>query len=121
MFVPSYNNGKWGFVDNTRGIVLCPLYDEIGVFSEGLAPVRIFDKWGYINENGELVIGLHFDDAREFVNGTATVSYMGFCCLIKLNDTITTDDKKDSVLSCWLRLVKCLSPATSVGPVFCSQ
>ncbi|MDE3741973.1 WG repeat-containing protein [Maribacter polysaccharolyticus] len=36
-------------------------YDEIAPFSEGLAAVRIGDRWGFINENAELVIDFRND------------------------------------------------------------
>ena len=35
--------------------------DEIRSFSEGLAPARFSDKWGYIDRNGELVIDTVYD------------------------------------------------------------
>ena len=35
-------------------------------FSEGLSPVRIGDKWGYINQRGEIVIKPQFNEAAHF-------------------------------------------------------
>ena len=47
--------GKWGFV-NQNGEPICEfIYDEVRSFSEGLAAVRVNDKWGYINEDLELL------------------------------------------------------------------
>lgn len=39
---------------------------EVGTFTEGLAPVRIRDKWGYVNEHGSIVIEPRFDQAWNF-------------------------------------------------------
>lgn len=36
-------------------------YDEIAPFSNGLAAVRLNDQWGFINEEGELVIEFRSD------------------------------------------------------------
>jgi len=37
------------------------------VFSNGLAPVQIDDKWGYIDNTGNLVINPKFDFAFSFL------------------------------------------------------
>jgi hypothetical protein len=42
-------------------------------FSEGLARVNMNDKWGYINDQGEVVIDFIFDDAKDFHHGIAGV------------------------------------------------
>lgn len=38
-------------------MVISSIYDKAGVFSEGLAPVMIDGKWGYVNRNGEDTFG----------------------------------------------------------------
>ena len=48
-------------------------FDEVKYFSEGLAPVRKDDKWGYVNGNGEMVIPFLYDDADLFQDGFARV------------------------------------------------
>ncbi len=45
------NNGKAGFKVN-GGIVIAPIYDFVEPFYEGLALVRIDDKYQYINKQG---------------------------------------------------------------------
>jgi hypothetical protein len=50
------NDGKTGFIDVNGNAVEIPKNDAIGEFSEGLAPVLVGDKWGYMNEKGEIVI-----------------------------------------------------------------
>ncbi|MGK7921863.1 MAG: WG repeat-containing protein, partial [Trichodesmium sp.] len=51
--------------------VIQPEYDFAGNFSEGLAEVRIDDKYGYINAANEMVIEPEFDNAFAFSNGIA--------------------------------------------------
>src|SRR5690606_31841971 len=35
-----YKDDKWGFIDNTGKVVIPIIYDEVDIFSEGLAKVR---------------------------------------------------------------------------------
>jgi hypothetical protein len=41
-------------------------FDDCRSFSEGLAVVKIEDKWGYIDKTGKIVINPQFDDAGGF-------------------------------------------------------
>lgn len=43
-------------------------YDNAGDFSEGLAPVRINDKWGFIDRTGKMVIAPQFNPWQEQFN-----------------------------------------------------
>jgi hypothetical protein len=54
--------------------ILSPKYDEIEKFSEGMAAVRILDKWGYIDENGNEVIPVQYESAFQFSDDLASVS-----------------------------------------------
>ena len=42
-------------------------------FSEGMVQIKIKDKWGYLNKDGELAIEAQFDAATRFENGYAIV------------------------------------------------
>ena len=48
-------------------------YDSIAPYSEGLAAVKINDKWGYIDENKNLTIPIQYDGADKFYNELAIV------------------------------------------------
>ncbi len=68
------NKGKYGYMDNIdRVILINPEYDYIGNFYEGFAKVNIRNKWGYINEQGEVVIEMQFDFAKDFNEGYAAI------------------------------------------------
>ena len=41
--------GKWGFIDTKGQYVINPQFDGAGLFSEGLARVRIDSKGGFID------------------------------------------------------------------------
>jgi hypothetical protein len=48
-------------------------YDSIAPYSEGMAAVKLGDKWGYIDGNKKLVIPLQFKLANPFFEGLAAV------------------------------------------------
>ncbi len=53
-----------------------PKPDGISEFSEGLAKVRIDEKWGFVDTEGKLVIDAVYTDAENFSEGFAAVSKM---------------------------------------------
>ncbi len=71
--------GAFGYIDS-GGAILCEIsYDDVGPFSEGLAPVKKFDRsvrkdrYGYIDASGTLHVALQFADAGAFSEGLAAV------------------------------------------------
>ncbi|NUO00924.1 MAG: WG repeat-containing protein [Saprospiraceae bacterium] len=58
----------------TGRTVLEPRFKSAGVFSEGLAAVSIFSKFGYIDKQGEIAIKPEFVSAEAFSEGLAVVS-----------------------------------------------
>lgn len=57
---------KYGFIDKAGKFVLEPVYNEANEFQFGLAPVKIGNRFGYINIKGEIVIKPKFDNAFGF-------------------------------------------------------
>lgn len=60
-------------IDNAGNAIGQFLADEARPFSEGLAAVRIADKWGYVDRSGKMVIRPQFELAEEFSEGVALV------------------------------------------------
>ena len=58
-------------------VVISLKYDWARSFSEGLAPVRLNGKYGYINKSGKLVLPLKYEDAWDFREGLAPVELSG--------------------------------------------
>jgi hypothetical protein len=55
-----------------------PKYQNVGSYSEGLAPVQANSgKWGYINERQVWAIPAKFEYAKEFKGGKAAVKQNG--------------------------------------------
>jgi hypothetical protein len=65
-------NGNYSFIDK-KNLVAADWYDEIGTFSEGLAPAMRKGKWGYVNDLGQLAIKLEYTGVSDFHEGFAVV------------------------------------------------
>ena len=58
----------------TEEVIIEPRFKAVGDFGEGLAPVKIFTRFGYIDTKGELVIAPEYVRANPFSEGLAAVS-----------------------------------------------
>lgn len=56
---------NWIIIDEA-GAILYETNDSIGRFSENLCPIRVNNKWGYIDPNGKVVIDPQYDKALNF-------------------------------------------------------
>lgn len=69
-------NGKWGYKQYDE-VVITPKFSSAGFFSEGLAPVCLYGKYGYIDKTGKCIEAYKYDDAGHFSEGLATVKMGG--------------------------------------------
>ena len=61
--VPYISNNKVGFADlETREIIIPCRYDFVSLFSEGLASIKMNNKWGFIDKYGTQVVQFKYDD-----------------------------------------------------------
>lgn len=61
---------KEGLIDVNGTIIINPKFDEIsGYFQNGYMRVRNNGKTGIINEKGEIIIPIEYDDISDFENG----------------------------------------------------
>lgn len=76
---------------NTKGKRIGKLsFDDAKAFSEdGYAAVCHEGKWGFVNEDGELVIGYTYEDAQSFGNGLAAVYEKGKWGYIDMEGNLT--------------------------------
>lgn len=60
------NNGKWGFVDINNNLIVDYKYDKVTEFNEyGFASIKLNEKWGSINEQGNEVISPIYEFKEE--------------------------------------------------------
>jgi hypothetical protein len=72
--IPVHRDVKYGYAFSEDGPLILPArYDDALYFEEGLAPVKMGEKWGYINEQGATVISFKYDYANIFTDGYALV------------------------------------------------
>ncbi len=67
------SNNKWGFVNNKGEMVITPQFDQVDLFSEGLAGVMLGNKCGYIGHDGHFVINPQYRTVYTFTFGKAHV------------------------------------------------
>lgn len=91
-------SSKRGFVDKTGKFVIEPRFKTVGIFSEGLARVAVYDedkgeRIGFINHNGNFVIPLKFNTDDDFRRNSADFSE-GLASLSEgLNPSITDPER----------------------------
>ncbi|MBN1573608.1 MAG: WG repeat-containing protein [Deltaproteobacteria bacterium] len=72
---------KWGYADDKKvmvgegffHIIIEPRFDEAGDFIDGIAVVKMGDKYGYIDRRGYFIADPRFDKAENFSEGLAEV------------------------------------------------
>lgn len=87
--VKTRGNGA-GFIDTKCNIIIPLIYRNVKDFTCGLAAVQSQEtlKWGYINIKGEQVIDFKYDEASQFNDDVASVTYEGYQIVIDISDTI---------------------------------
>lgn len=63
----------WGYIDTTGKVMIYPEYKSAGRFSNGLAKVKIGEKYGYINKAGKVIVPAVYNDADHFKHSLAYV------------------------------------------------
>lgn len=75
-FSPSVNSaqaGNYGYVNKKGLLVIKPQFSEVQNFSQGLAAVKIGDKWGYVDKAGKQRIKPEYSEAISFSQELAAV------------------------------------------------
>ena len=99
----SYRNVIIGFIVFLVimiSVIYYSVYNDVGVFSEGLARVeRINGKWGFIDKTDKVVIPIKYDDAWSFSEGLARVELNGKYGFIDKTDKVVIPIKYDDAWS----------------------
>ena len=89
LLLPVLQNGRVGYINRLGQLRISPQFSPVNTnfkvlsaatlrsFHEGLTPVNISGKWGYMDAAGTLLIQEQFDDAGIFLGGLAAVKISG--------------------------------------------
>ena len=97
----SYNSesAKYGIYNQSSKMMVTGYeFEDIGFYEEGYIPVKKDDKWGYLDENGYVVIDFVFGDASNIYKGKAWVSYNGGYGVLDINKALELSGKKEEAI-----------------------
>ncbi len=60
------SNGKSGYINVKQDTLIPFIYDDLSVFSHGLAPAKKNGKYGYIDRKGKVVIPFKYENESHF-------------------------------------------------------
>ncbi len=92
VLMPEYSEifELFGFKDTISGRMMVPFkFDYADDFYDGMAKVKVSDKWGFVNTQGKLVVPCKYDYADDYEEGIARV---------ELNEKQGFIDKKGMVV-----------------------
>ena len=88
------NKDKYGILNMSTGsFVVDNFFDEVKKFSNGLAAVQLYGKWGYINIKGEIIIPCIYQQARSFNDVFTGVCKEGVWFLIDKTGSRVSDNE----------------------------
>lgn len=96
---PHQQDGRWGFVDDKNVTMITYSFDEVRPFSEGLAGVRVNDKWGFVNLGGELVIPFRFDNDGLITDSVDSTKNKSSIETETDNENLNVSESEDSIRS----------------------
>ena len=78
-------NGKYGFKDQQRRIIIANRYEAVKPFHQRLAAVKLNHKWGFINLDEQLIIQPRYDSVGYFSANTCITQKLGLLGAVNLN------------------------------------
>ena len=76
------NKNEYGYVNKSYRYMILPRFAEAGAFFAGMAPVKVDERWRYIDTTGKYVNTLQFEGATDFRADVAFVKLRGKYALI---------------------------------------
>ncbi|MEE3348859.1 MAG: WG repeat-containing protein [Candidatus Gastranaerophilaceae bacterium] len=106
-------NGKRGHLSLTGEEVIPCIYSDGHYFEEGIAPMKLGDKWGVVNHKNETVIPFEYEEICWCNNNRITAKLHGKWGIINKNNNKLVDFKFDEI---WLFIHRdCGSIPTKLG------
>lgn len=77
MIAPFFENGKWGFINQHKEIIIEPTYEEAYPSISDRLRIKTNGKYGYVDHSGTMVIKAKYESAKDFKHGIAKVNHRG--------------------------------------------
>jgi hypothetical protein len=74
VLIPFKKDGKWGYCDLDKKVIIAPKYDDALPLTEGMAGVSLNDDWGFIDATGKEVVPLKYRSVVAFNHGLGGVT-----------------------------------------------
>ncbi|MGC8866642.1 MAG: WG repeat-containing protein [Elusimicrobiales bacterium] len=98
--IKDMTGGGVGFFNRKGDMIIPKIYEDAKGFSdEGLCPVKLNGKWGFINNKNKTVIPFKYDDAGIFSEGLAAVELKGKWGVIDINGRMVVKNIYDLVMN----------------------
>lgn len=81
-------NGKWGFINEDREVIVPVIYEATSCFYDGLGGVKLNGKWGSVDVTGKLIIPIKYERDLLFSDGLSSVYINGKYGFIDKNDNL---------------------------------
>jgi len=80
------NQNKYGLLNmSSRNFLVDCFFEEVNKFCNGLAAVKLYGKWGFINKKGQIIIPFIYNEARNFNDNITGVELEGVWFFIDQN------------------------------------
>ena len=93
--IPTYINGKWGYINIDNEVIVPFIYDDAYFFGEHFAKVVIGDKYGLIDRKSNVVLPFEYDEIITFGNCMLRVFQNGKVIEMELDSTGKIIDRYD--------------------------
>ncbi len=111
ILVPFEKNSKWGYVNFEDSLIVDAVFEEAYPTYGSRGRIKLKGKYGFINENGHIVIKPKFDTAKDFRHGITEVSRKGKTKYIKPDGK----ENKYGIALCGGIYIDCLYPISFFG------
>ncbi|MBE7047034.1 MAG: WG repeat-containing protein [Ruminococcaceae bacterium] len=76
-FIVKSINSRFGVIDNDARWIIDPEYSEIASYKDKIAVVRNGSYWGYVDDDGDEITPMQFEEARPFSKAGFAVTASG--------------------------------------------
>ena len=78
----SFGGLGYGFIDKQNNLVVPATYEYAMPYTEGVAAVKAYDRWGFIDHNGREVLPIKYELLGQMQNGYTFAVFNGDAALI---------------------------------------